>query len=184
MMAHTLSGEGVIPGPTLYEIYRLTETQDGHLIYFAASNDEFRGLFRAIDREDLSEDERFATAEARGVRENLEALGSILLAEFRKWKTDELLERMVAEDVPAGPVHDIEGVLSDPQIQHNGSIFEREYPSIGTIRQCKPAARFDKTQAELASLPPLHGEHTDEILSEVGFDEGARASLRDEGVVV
>ena len=50
MMAQTLIGEGEVamPGPTLYELYQLTQTADGHLIYFAASDVEFFGLFRAL----------------------------------------------------------------------------------------------------------------------------------------
>ena len=181
MMDHTLVGEGVERGRTLYEVYRLTETSDGHLIYFAATDQEHHALFRALGREDLCSDERFVKPKAR--LQNAQALGGILYSEFRKWKTEEILERMVAEDVPVGPVNDLAAVFVDPQIVHNGVVFEREHPTAGTLRQCRPAARFSATPQGPGRLPPLFGEHTDEILSELGCNEPMRASLRAEGVV-
>ena len=114
---------------------------------------------------------------------HLEEIGRILYAEFRKWRTSDILERMVAEDVPVGPVLGLEDLLDDPQIRHNGRVFEREHPSAGVLRQCKPAARFSATPQEPASLPPLLGEHTDELLEGLGYDEAARRALRADGVV-
>jgi crotonobetainyl-CoA:carnitine CoA-transferase CaiB-like acyl-CoA transferase len=180
MMAHTMLGEDVAPGPTLYEIYRLTETADGHLIYFAASQSELHGVFRALGRSDLVEDPRFTLAE-RG--KNLEALGAILYEEFRKWPTREILERLIADDVPAGPVNALEDVFEDPQVRHNGTIVELEHPVVGRMRQAGPAARFDRTPAGAGGPPPLHGEHTDLVLAELGYDEAERAALRAEGVL-
>jgi crotonobetainyl-CoA:carnitine CoA-transferase CaiB-like acyl-CoA transferase len=180
MMAHTLIGDGVEPGPTLYQIYRLTETADGHLIYFTASESEMHGLFRALGRPELCEDPRFQLWERA---KNAEALGKILYEEFRKWPTQEILARMIAEDVPAGPVNSLEEMLEDPQILHNGTVIELEHPSVGRMRQAAPAAKFDRTPTAPGAAPPLHGEHTDAILDEHGYDEAARALLRAEGVI-
>lgn len=182
MMRHTLLGDGVEPpGPTLYEAYRLTETADGHLIYFTAAEAEWQGLFRALGREDLATDERFGSGVDRLA--HMEELGAILYAEFQKWKTDDLLERMVEEDVPAGPVLSLEEILEDPQVRNNDIIIEREHPTAGRIRQVKPPARFDRTPAEAGRLPPLHGEHTDEVLSELGIESAELERLRADGVL-
>jgi crotonobetainyl-CoA:carnitine CoA-transferase CaiB-like acyl-CoA transferase len=183
MMAHTMLGEGCAAGPTLYELYRLWETADGHLVYFTASDAEFHGLFRALGHPEWCEDARFATIAARDVAAHREALGELLYHEFRKWSTRELLERMVAEQVPVGPVLSLEEILEDPQIRHNQAVFEWEHPSAGRMRQARPAARFDRTPQQPSRLPPLHGEHTDEILAELGLDEAARAALRADGVI-
>jgi len=184
MMAHTMVGDAdLVKGPTLYQVYRLTETADGHLVYFAASNDEFLGLFRALGRTDLAEDARFNTPEARATGDHYQALGGILYDEFRKWSTAELLERLVAEQVPAGPVHSLESLLEDPQIRHNGSYVEREHPTAGVLRQPRVPARFDATPAEPGRLPPLLGEHTSEILREHGYDDAGLAALRAAGAL-
>jgi crotonobetainyl-CoA:carnitine CoA-transferase CaiB-like acyl-CoA transferase len=181
MMAHTMVGDGVDPGPTLYELYRLTETADGHLIYFAVSDSEMHGVFRALGRPELCEDPRFTLWE-RGKHAAL--LGEILADGFRKWPTSEILARLIAEDVPAGPVNSLEAVFDDPQLRHNQAIIELEHPTVGRIRQAAPAARFDKTPAQAGSAPPLLGEHTDEVLGELlGYDRNAIEALRKEGVL-
>ena len=183
MMRHTLLGDEIVGGPTLYEIYRLWETADGHLIYFAASDSEFHGLFRAVGHPEWCEDERFATTRSRAVPENFATLGELLLEEIRRWKTDDLLERMVAEQVPVGPVLSLEEIFEDPQIQHNEAIFEADHPVYGRYRQSRPAARFDRTPLASTRMPPLHGEHTQEILEELGYDAAARAQLQSDGVI-
>lgn len=180
MMKQTMLGEEVAPGPTLYELYRLTETEDGHLVYFAASDDEFHGLLRALGRAELIEDPRFALFERV---KHAEAIGQILYDEFKKWPTAKILARLLEEDVPCGPVNSLEDALADPQIVHNGSLLELEHPVAGRMRQAKPAARFDGTPTEVSAPPPLHGEHTDEILAELGYDAAKIEALRAEGVI-
>jgi crotonobetainyl-CoA:carnitine CoA-transferase CaiB-like acyl-CoA transferase len=180
MMKQTMLGDDVAPGPTLYEMYRLTETADGHLVYFTASDSEFHGLLRALGRPELCDDPRFALWERA---KHAEILGQILYDEFKKWPTAEILARMLEEDVPAGPVNTLDDALEDPQILHNESVLELEHPVAGRIRQAKPAARFDKTATEPSLPPPLHGEHTDEILAELGYDEAKREALRAAGVI-
>jgi crotonobetainyl-CoA:carnitine CoA-transferase CaiB-like acyl-CoA transferase len=183
MMKHTWIGDSEFPGPVLYDLYRLWETADGHLIYFTATDSEFHGLFRALGHPEWVTDERFATVPARAVPENREALGALVLAEIAKWKTEELLERMVAEQVPAGPVYTIEQMLEDPQLRHNGAFFESEHSETGKRREARPAARFAKTPQQAGGLAPAYGEHTEAVLAELGYDRAAIAALRSEGVI-
>ena len=183
MMAHTMLGDGVAAGPTLYELYRLQPTEDGHLIYFAASDAEMHGLFRALGHPEWCGDPRFAAIEARRVPENFQTLGGLLDAAFRACKTRELLERLVAEQVAAGAVLSLPEVLDDPQVRHNGAVFEREHPAAGRMREPRPPARFERTPSEPGRPAPLHGEHGDEILAELGIGQAERAALRAEGVL-
>ena len=183
MMAHTMIGEGVAAGPTLYEIYRLQPTADGHLIYFAATDAEMHGLFRALGRPEWCADPRFGSLDGRRVPENFQALGAQLDAAFRSWKTRELLDRLVAEQVAAGAVLSLEEVLEDRQVRHNGAVFEREHPKAGRMREPRPPARFERTPSEPGRPAPLHGEHGDEILAELGIGDAERAALRTAGVL-
>jgi len=181
MIAHTMVGEGVQPGAALYDIYKLRETADGPLVVFAASDSEFQGLARALDRPDLIEDERFKTLGDR--IQNIVAMEQIINEEFKKWPSAALVERLVAEDVPAGPVHSLEEVIADPQIQHNGAIVEIDHPAGGRMRQAAPPARFDRTPAAPGRPAPTLGEHTDQIMEEVGIGDADRKLLRKDGVI-
>jgi crotonobetainyl-CoA:carnitine CoA-transferase CaiB-like acyl-CoA transferase len=183
MMKHTWIGESEFPGPVLYDLYRLWETADGHLIYFTATDSEFHGLFRALGHPEWVKDPRFATIAARAVTENREALGALVLGVIRGWKTKELIERMVAEQVPVGPVYTLEEMLEDPQLRHNGSFFESEHPEAGRMRQPRPPARFSKTPQAPGGLAPAYGEHTEAVLAELGYGAAEIAGLRAEGVI-
>lgn len=181
MMKHTFLGEGVLEGPALYDRYRLTETSDGHVITWTGGDNEWHALFRALDRADLCEDERFALARERA--KNMEELGRILYDEFQQVTSAEILERMGEEDVPGGPVLDLDEVFANPQVLHNGIVSERHHPSAGHLRDCAPAARFSKTATEQQPIAPLKGEHCDEILGELGYDDERIATLREARIV-
>ena len=181
MLKHTMLEEDAVPGFALYEVYRLTYTADGQLIYFMASKAEFDGMFRALNRPDLIEDGRF---DGPGVSaEDLGILGEILEEEFRKWKTAEITQRLVAEQVPVGPILSLDEVLEDPQIKHNDSVVEREHPTAGRIREARPGAHFGGTVPEMAPIAPLKGEHTDEILGDLGIEKAELDRLRADGVL-
>jgi crotonobetainyl-CoA:carnitine CoA-transferase CaiB-like acyl-CoA transferase len=184
MMGHTLIGDGIgLPGPALYDIYRLTETADGQLIYWAASDAEMHALYRALAHPEWIEDERYGGLKGRSVPANREALGAMLIQEFRKWNTGEILARMAKEGVPAGPVLGLDEIPEDPQVRHNGTIIEREHPFAGAMREPRFPTRFDKTPVELARPAPRHGQHTDEVLGELGYDAARLASLREKGAI-
>ncbi len=181
MMKHTFRGDGVREGPALYDRYRLTETADGHVVMWAGHDNEWHAVFRALDREDLCRDPRFATGRARA--ENGEALGAILQGEFRKWTTEEIVERMERTEAPGGPVLALEDVPGNAQIRHNETLYEDEHPTAGRLRQCRPAARFSETEPARGAVAPLLGEHTDEVLREIGLSEERIAAMRAAGSI-
>ncbi len=182
MMKHTFVGEAERQLPVLYEVYRIYETADGHLIYFTASESERHGLYRALAHPEWCADERFNGAGLVNP-ENRDRIGGMILEEIRKWPTRELIARMAAEQVPVGPVNSIEEMLVDPQIVHNDSWFEMDHPTAGKFRAARPVARFSETPQEVRRMPPLHGEHTAEVLRELGIDDAGQARLRADGVI-
>ena len=184
MIAHTFQGEDKPAGRGLYDVYRLWETADGHLSYFAANDKEHHALFRSLGHPEWVEDPRFATVADRAIPENFAELGQLLMREIGSKTTSELVERMVEEEVPVGPVLTLEEIFDNPQIKHNEAILDFEHPTAGAYRQARPAARFSKTpQDPRRHLPPLLGEHTEEVLRELGYDDDQLGSLRASGVV-
>jgi crotonobetainyl-CoA:carnitine CoA-transferase CaiB-like acyl-CoA transferase len=157
------------------------ETADGFITTGANSNAEWRGLARALGRPEWIDDPRFNTVAARmrNVVERLELTAEILATgTSAQW-----LSRLEAHDVPCAPVLSREEVLRDAQVLANELIVESEHPHVGAMRQPRPAARFEATPAGLHRPAPLLGEHTDEILRELGISAVTAVELRAAGVV-
>ena len=184
MMRHTLTGGEVPVGVTLYEAYRLWHTKDGQIVYFVATQLENEGLFKALGHPEWLEDPRFATVEARLDSENRETLGALIDEAMRSMPTKELLQKMLDNDVPAGSVLDLDDLFDDPKIQHNNAVLQFEHPTAGSYRQAAPAARFHGTPQEpRRRMPPLLGEHTEEVLTQLGYSVDEVDGFRDKGIV-
>ena len=184
MLAQTFIGEDDVPGVTTTDVYRLWFTKDGQIIYILATQAEYEGLFRALKHPEWLDDPRFATTEARAEMENRETLGGLIEEAIRTMTTEEVLQRMIDNDIPASRVLELDEVLEDPQIEHNKSILEFEHPTAGRYRQAAPVARFDKTpQDPRRYMPPLLGEHTDEILGDYGYSTEDMKDLRGKGII-
>ncbi len=185
MLAHTFAGDDKPSGLALYEVYKLSQTSDGHLIYFAATDKEMHGLFRALGHPEWAEDPRFGVAASRSNTDNAVALGEKIAEAMLGQTTDALLARMLEEDVPVGPVLNLDEIFNDPQVEHNNAILEFDHPTAGRYHQARPAARFAKTAQEpKRRMPPLHGEHTEEVLRELGYSEAELERLRGDNTIL
>jgi crotonobetainyl-CoA:carnitine CoA-transferase CaiB-like acyl-CoA transferase len=85
--------------------------------------------------------------------------------------------------VPCGPIYAMDQVFADPQVQHIQAAAEVRHPKLGRFRVVNQAARLSRTPASMASATPELGEHTDEVLAEVGYSAAEIAGLRDRKVV-
>jgi crotonobetainyl-CoA:carnitine CoA-transferase CaiB-like acyl-CoA transferase len=180
MMCHTMLSEDVTPGAPLSQALNITHTNDGQLVYFAAGQDQWEGLLRALGREDLLTDPG-GDLTARAA--NVAKAGEMVAATFLKWNTGEILVRLDAEGVPCAPVLSLDEVIEDPQIRHNEIVSVRTHPTAGPIRQARPAPRFSATPPEEAPLAPLYGEHTNEVLTDLGYTPERIEALRTAGVI-
>lgn len=156
-------------------------TQDGFITAGVISDKEWIGMCRALDREDLIEDERFATTRAR--LRHTEERKRITAQEIAKWSSAEILARLNAHDVPNAPLLRRNELLANDQIVENESIQSIEFEDFGIVRQARPAARFSETPSEISEPSPKLGEHSLEILERLGYSDEARKKLVSEGVV-
>jgi len=128
-------------------------TQDRYITAAALSDDEWAGMCRALNRQDLIDDPRFNTAGARS-RHAVERRG-IMAAELEQWPASEILPRLLDHDVPAAPVLSRFELLQDGQVQANHILEEYQSVVLGRVRQPRPAARFDRTPAGVRGTSSL-----------------------------
>jgi crotonobetainyl-CoA:carnitine CoA-transferase CaiB-like acyl-CoA transferase len=142
-------------------------TQDRYITAGALSDEEWVGMCRAFNREDLIEDPRFRNARLRTV--NAVVRREIMAAELEKWKAEEILRRLLANDVPSAPVRSRFELLQDPQVRASGILEEHHTEKFGRVRLPRPAAIFDRTPARVRKMAPTLGEHNAAILGELGY---------------
>ena len=157
-------------------------TQDGFITAGVISDKEWVGMCRALDREDLIDDERFATARARG--QNGPERKEITLNEIAKWPTEEILKRLNDNDVPNAPLLRRSELLANEQIIASGSIERTEYEGFGEVRQARPAAQFSKTPSEISGPAPKLGEQSSAILKRLGYSDAQIQEMIEAGALV
>jgi len=157
------------------------ETADGYITVGTISDSEWQGFCAASGRPGLTEDPRFNSPGGRAVNATERIL---LMAEIIKERpTAEWLRRLDANDVPSAPVLRRNEVIANEQVLARELIIELDHPDIGLVRQPVPAARFDRTPAQIQGPAPRVGEHSAAILAELGLEAAEIERLAAEKVV-
>jgi crotonobetainyl-CoA:carnitine CoA-transferase CaiB-like acyl-CoA transferase len=159
----------------------LHRTKDGHVLIQVAGDTLFRRWCRIVGAEDWMTDPRFVTDQKRG--DNNAILSERTAAWMAERTSAEALEQLAAAKIPAGPVLTPQEVLDDPHVQAADLYHPIHYPGLaGAVPVVEPGARFSGFDLP-RNRPPTAGEHTDEILTQLGYNRTEIADLRDAGVI-
>ena len=154
---------------------------DGARICITCPSEKFfRNLCAALEVS-WAEDPRFRTIADRLRHED--ALDPLIAARCRDYRRDELLARLVAADVLAAPVNEVADVARDPQIRHNGMIASVEHAKLGRVNVTGVPIRLHGTPGSVRASPPVQGQHTAEVLRELGYGPDQLAVLVRDGAV-
>jgi crotonobetainyl-CoA:carnitine CoA-transferase CaiB-like acyl-CoA transferase len=168
----------VHPNIVPYETFR---TADGEIAVAVGSERQWPRFCEALGLPGLAADRRFAT---NGDRVERHAELRPLLAErLRTAPSSDWLTRLEAAGIPCGPINDVLAAFAEPQAQARGMTVDLEHPVLGPIRQVGVPFKLAATPATVRTPPPLFGEHTDEVLAELGYDVAAVAALRAAGAL-
>jgi crotonobetainyl-CoA:carnitine CoA-transferase CaiB-like acyl-CoA transferase len=172
MNAYTFVDQPVEPEKAASFIDLIYATADGYITVSTMKDAEWRAFCTAAGRPELLTDERFDTPAKRdeNVDERLALIQEVLLDR----PAAEWLEILTEHDVPCAPALRRFELLDHPQVVASGTIVETDHPVAGRLRQARPAARFSGTPVGPPRGAPLLGEHSVEVLAELGF---ARAEI-------
>ena len=177
---------GVVPGRlgnehpniTPYETFR---TADGEIAVAVGSERQWRRFCEALDRPGLADDPRFASNAARLARRG--ELRPQLEDIFGGADSASWLARLAAAEVPSGPLNDLAAVFAEPQVLARGMLQTVTHPTAGTVRLPGVPFKLSATPASVRRAPPLLGEHSEEILTWLGYGDAQIERLRQAGVI-
>jgi crotonobetainyl-CoA:carnitine CoA-transferase CaiB-like acyl-CoA transferase len=142
----------------------------------------YAAFCRVLGLESLIDDPRFATNRLRV--ENREAIMPLFEARIREKDAAQWLVLFEEAGIPCGPILDIAEVFSDPHVEARRLTFSMPHPVEGEVLQLGAPYKFSQTPAGALRRPPLLGEHSEEVLSDMlGMSESRIAALRDDGVL-
>jgi crotonobetainyl-CoA:carnitine CoA-transferase CaiB-like acyl-CoA transferase len=161
--------------------FRAWPTADGHVVGLIIQDHQFAGLCRVVERTDLIEDPRFAEMGTRLA--NYVELVGILGPEVARFPSKDFVDRAREEGATFGPVNDVDAFLADPQVIQRETVREIDDARFGSVRYLAPPYRLSRTPAAIARHAPRLGEHTEEVLRELGLDAERIEALKSEGVI-
>jgi formyl-CoA transferase len=156
-------------------------TKDGHINVAASGEGMWKSLCTAIGREDMLADPDFKGGKKRA--ENRKKLNAAIEQALLKKSGAEWIEILNKAGIPCGPIYSIDQMFADPQVKHLGVAAPVEHPALGRKQVLANAAVLSRTPARVVAATPEVGEHTDEILSELGYATPEIDQLHKGGVV-
>lgn len=159
--------------------YQPFEAADGWFMVAVGNDGQFRSLCGLLDLPELAE--RYPTNRQRVAAREL--IVPRLAERLRTRLAAEWVEACLAAGVPAGPIHDLAGVFSDEHVVARGIVAEVAHPEAGSVRLVSNPLRFGGARVPIRRPPPLLGEHTDEVLRELGRSDEQIGALRTSGAV-
>jgi formyl-CoA transferase/CoA:oxalate CoA-transferase len=161
--------------------YQVFKTQDKYIILTVGTEKLWHAFCDALELEPLKKDPRFATNADRN--KNRGELIPVLAELFARHPADYWLDRLKDTGIPNGPINTIADTLAHPQHRARHFMVELQHPLVGPVKSMGNPVNLSVTPVSYRLAPPTLGQHTSEVLAELGYDEATVASFRQQGVI-
>jgi crotonobetainyl-CoA:carnitine CoA-transferase CaiB-like acyl-CoA transferase len=181
MAYHTFVEEGYSKPKQVARRDLIYESEDGYIVVSTVAHREWQAFCRAAKRPEWLEDPRFKDTAGlvKNAKERLDMMAEVIKTE----SSEHWLDVLDKADVPCAPVLSRDEVHLHPQVVANQIVVELDHPVVGKVRQTRPAERMDGTPSEISRPAPTLGQHTDEVLQELGLGKEEVDALRSAGVL-
>lgn len=162
--------------------YQAFQTADGYLILTVGNDIQFARFCDLAGRPELAHDERFETNRNRV--KNRDALIPYLIEIMLTQSTDTWLEQLNQQGIPCGPIASIDQVFDNPQVRHRGMLLELDHPTAGKVPSVANPIRLSESEVIYDKAPPLLGQHTEQVLSDLlALDKKRISELKTAGTI-
>ncbi|MDR5886595.1 CaiB/BaiF CoA-transferase family protein [Vreelandella janggokensis] len=161
--------------------YQAFATQDGHMIVAVGNDEQFKRFSSVLSLPALADDPRFAT---NGMRvQHRDQLVPVLEAALAQRPTDDWLAAFEDVGVPSGPINTLDRVFDDAHVKARGLKQTLPHPQAGQVDLVANPIRMNGKSISASKAPPYLGEHTDDVLTDIGITPDQRQALRDAGII-
>ena len=182
MMSHTLQDDDIIEMPPMSESYHVLNTKDGSIACTALTDQHWEAILKLIDREELKEDERFATLPGRMM--HLPDIMKVLKAGVEKLSMAQVMSAFEAADIPSTPCETRHTVSANEQVQAIDALETYVTENMGKLTAPTPPVLFAGAPTSLAEPSPGHGQHSRAIMDELGFDADTVEDMAQKGALL
>lgn len=149
--------------------YQTFATADGHINIAVGNDGQWAKFCAEMGLEEYLADPRFTSNEGRIT--NLADLAPVITEACSTWTSNDLVAKLDAAGIPCGPIYSLPEAYADPQAQHTGMQLTQNHPTLGEVSTTGFPFTLSETSPEIRLPAPLLGQHTEEILKEIGFEE-------------
>ncbi len=161
--------------------YTTYQAADGMMALAVGNDNQFARTAELLGHPEWAKDERFAKNRARV--ENRAMIDALIEDALKNDKADNWLAKLKSAGVPCGKINSVAGALADPHTQARSMVETVEHPTIGALKIMGIPFKFSDTACAVRRAPPTLGQHTDEVLAELGRDATAIAKLRHDKII-